>query len=48
VIEALNGLPLGGGGLRGIDVRNLKPGMYLLEVETEDGQREVKRIVLER
>jgi hypothetical protein len=46
VIEAINGLPLGEGGLRGIDVRYLSPGMYLLEVETEDGFREVKRIVI--
>jgi len=50
--KAVNGLPLGvpiaiGRGLRGIDVRYLKPGMYLMEVETKDGQREVKRFVVE-
>ena len=44
--QAINGLPLGKGGLRGIDVRNIKPGMYLLEVETRDGLREVKRVVI--
>jgi len=47
VIKATNGLPLGEGGLRGIDVRNLKPGMYLIEVETKNGLREIKRIVVE-
>jgi len=45
--KAINGLPLGGGGLRGIDIRHLSPGMYLIEVETEDGYREVKRLVVE-
>ena len=34
-------------GMRGIDVRALSPGIYLIEVETEDGLREVKRIVVE-
>jgi hypothetical protein len=48
VIESANGLPLGEGGLRGIDVRNLQPGIYLIEVETEDGYREVKRVVIEK
>jgi len=31
-----------------LDVSDLSPGMYLLEVETKEGMREVKRIVLER
>jgi len=30
-----------------VDVNNLSPGMYLLEVETRDGYREVKRLVIE-
>jgi hypothetical protein len=30
-----------------LDVSQLKPGMYLIEVETENGFREVKRIVVE-
>jgi hypothetical protein len=29
-----------------LDVRELVPGMYLLEVETEDGFREVKQIII--
>jgi hypothetical protein len=46
VIEAINGLPLGEGGLRGIDISNLSPGMYLIEVETKDGLQEVTRLVV--
>jgi len=46
LVQALNGLPLGGGGLRGIDVSDLKPGIYLIEVETREGLREVKRVVI--
>ena len=30
-----------------IDVGNLSPGMYLLEVETKDGLREIKRFLIE-
>ena len=46
MVQAINGLPLGEGGLRGIDVSDLSPGMYLLEVETRDGLKEVKRVVI--
>jgi hypothetical protein len=51
--KSINGLHFGAsspgkkGGLRGIDVRNLQPGTYLLEVETENGYRDVKRFVIE-
>jgi len=30
-----------------LDVRDLQPGMYLIEVETKDGLREIKRVVIE-
>jgi hypothetical protein len=46
-VQAINDLPRGAEGLRGIDISNLKAGMYLLEVETEDGFREVKRLVVD-
>ena len=40
-------IPLRQGGTISLDVGGLSPGMYLFEVETRDGQREVKRLVVE-
>ena len=40
-------IPLRQGGAISLDVSNLKAGMYLLEVETKDGFREVRRLVVE-
>ena len=40
-------IPLLQGGTISFNVNNLNPGMYLLELETKDGYREVKRLVVE-